>query len=1294
MHRPTHTPGSQVHNLFDPQQHRAADIRAMDPRAASAPHPTSWPLVAERLRINSRATWNERSEALRSLIVASRACGPRRTDLSAFAGTLRPLAAGLAECIEQPRSTLVKDVCAALEEISPVLGPHLVDAVGDALLPVLVRRTAIRKQVVRASVVPAATAMLRHGGAAVSPRAAVSLARAVANPKEPAPVRATAAILVGVLLTGSPAHTLAKMGVELAAAIREGCVDASDDVRVHSRANFRALERFSKQHADRIAVTLPPKVIALLQEKEDAEHAPVRWGARPPPAMSGASAPVNQHARPRPRESIMPSARRRESREPGAKATKSSRPAARASFMPPATGTESLLREMREHKPARPPQTSAAPARPTGRQRAMSMMPQRVVSKAVPPSQPFSVKTGPPQVALTSRAAQPAATLPSRSDLFAASSSTALAQRGENRKKLGAPRRSMMPGAVPVMRAFGIAPSTSKESMEAGPLSTQSADVPTTSWKEPLNLGLASSRSDDGPASSWKKSMEMGPLSSLSSTLPVIPEKELSMEMETAFSPSADLPANPEELLAASPTADTSAVLDKEWPAFSPSSDTFVIPQKELMEAMPSTSPSSISPATSEKVSMEMKSLSSPPTHTLVISGKGLMESVQAYSPSVNVPASFEKESTEIRPLSTPSSDIHASPLKKAKKTVTTSILFAGDEKPPSSPLRAPNLPIIAKEGKMESSADGEDYKMESSADNKDDGANVVEVKNVGSESKTVNLAAAQGFSNTPTSSSKSFCLTTVKNELSGFFRKYNLSSEASPTVSSPSSVPSPTVLQPLVDNGNIKESSQGTLSGINTASNDVKVPSVLQPLEDNGNLKESRKVTFSGMKTASDNGKVPPLDENVDITQVLNSTAQEFHTPKKATSRADKARISFLLGDSVTPHPPKKQPASPCQSDTDSDPNGVETSRAATMPPIFEPSILSPSGVLGKDMNILQSNPSVQEPSIPSKPPAAPVSEKTSPKKKASPPRVRKAKKMRAPLALAPAIKRRHTPPKVRRPLSSVNKENSVPSLVARPLYGSRGVRRFGRDVGGNAASSANIGARRPTGSKPKLEGLGLLVAAVKRAEASRGLEWQQRVAATKAFMTACEQLKGATLGPRLAERVCEVLASLVLDVHVRTVTHALDAAFFVLLHTGASRALFGAFERRPALLRAVLARLSDKREAARIAAARVMDSFGVQFAAEQQITLLLRSHERGSLRLAATSAHVTDALKHAKEARLVGRTLERVVEMVGEGAAHRAADVRKKAAELAEQVRKSADMEHIEEACVKRKVRSTVFS
>lgn len=122
----------------------------------------------------------------------------------------------------------------------------------------------------------------------------------------------------------------------------------------------------------------------------------------------------------------------------------------------------------------------------------------------------------------------------------------------------------------------------------------------------------------------------------------------------------------------------------------------------------------------------------------------------------------------------------------------------------------------------------------------------------------------------------------------------------------------------------------------------------------------------------------------------------------------------------------------------------------------------------------------------------------------------------------------------------------------------------------------------------------------------------WNARLEGVNGVTEALKGLQGERVCGSVAEECVCLIGEALNDVHHRVVMAALDGMFFVLLCTvgadGAGR-LQKVFEKRPDILRRVLQLMRDGREDVRLAGGRVMQSFEVQFSAEVQVTLVLRT-------------------------------------------------------------------------------------
>lgn len=273
-------------------------------------------------------------------------------------------------------------------------------------------------------------------------------------------------------------------------------------------------------------------------------------------------------------------------------------------------------------------------------------------------------------------------------------------------------------------------------------------------------------------------------------------------------------------------------------------------------------------------------------------------------------------------------------------------------------------------------------------------------------------------------------------------------------------------------------------------------------------------------------------------------------------------------------------------------------------------------------------------------------------------------------------------------RPRVSMGQENRGPSgsMARRPSFAAgAGLRDY------NVASGRVVTPQLKEAAPASVK----LMEALKLANSSSSSPWEQRLCAAKALVNGCRGVQEGDVDARMIEKVVRQLAKYTQDAHVRVVAQALDAAFELFLTTGHADALYGTLERRPELLRAVVACTADRREAARLAAVRVLHSFGVQFDGEQQLALLSRVHDgaaRGA-RLSAECASVADVLRRTPDIAASARTIESLVVLVGKAMKAREMGVRKAATALREAMCHAFEERMLATACEKRGIHGALF-
>lgn len=216
--------------------------------------------------------WNQQVSALKALTSAAQspsvltATSPAR---EAFLLQLRELSLPLSHCVHDLRSTLVKEVCLCIVELSHVLGAHFVEAVGVDVIPALLKRSAATKFVIRESALNAARAMFEQGVYGVSFDTARLLSRSVLDRKLPNSMRSAAAQFFGMILVEDCLSGLQAIRDAIQEAIIHGSEDPDEQVRAISRENWRRLETLDPDFAHEILNRLPPHVAALAQREKN-----------------------------------------------------------------------------------------------------------------------------------------------------------------------------------------------------------------------------------------------------------------------------------------------------------------------------------------------------------------------------------------------------------------------------------------------------------------------------------------------------------------------------------------------------------------------------------------------------------------------------------------------------------------------------------------------------------------------------------------------------------------------------------------------------------------------------------------------------------------------------------------------------------------------------------------------------------------------------------------------------------------------------------------------------------------
>lgn len=200
---------------------------------------------------------------------------------------LRPLGPYLANAISNPRSTLVKEVCACIHTLAQALGPPFVACVGTDVIPALLSRSSTTKAVIRDSALHAARAIFEHAVEGVHFSTARHISITALNRKTPASKRAAAAQFIGMMLVENCREGIGYLDSEVRDAVAGGCVDPDETVRLISRQNWCRLERLDPNAAKIILIDLPPQAVQLiLSERDKPENSSRQSSPRDPSKTS------------------------------------------------------------------------------------------------------------------------------------------------------------------------------------------------------------------------------------------------------------------------------------------------------------------------------------------------------------------------------------------------------------------------------------------------------------------------------------------------------------------------------------------------------------------------------------------------------------------------------------------------------------------------------------------------------------------------------------------------------------------------------------------------------------------------------------------------------------------------------------------------------------------------------------------------------------------------------------------------------------------------------------------------
>ncbi|PXF44773.1 hypothetical protein BWQ96_05443 [Gracilariopsis chorda] len=264
----------------------------MGPLPPSDPN-ASGPLPPSLLhKLEPSTLWDDQVEALQQLADLTIPLS-KQANVDAIMRQLRPYGLNLAEAIQSPRSTLVKEACMCVETLAETFGPNFVAAVGIEVIPALLGRCSITKAIIRESAREAAKAMFEHGVEGVHLSTARLISQTVVDKQSPTLTRAAAAELIGLMLVERCRDGLSDIHDLVHNAIVEGCGDPDGTVREISRDNCSRLLRLDPALWERVFRDLPTHAKQYIAKPRD------RVGGVDESVLPRRASMVPQRARPR-----------------------------------------------------------------------------------------------------------------------------------------------------------------------------------------------------------------------------------------------------------------------------------------------------------------------------------------------------------------------------------------------------------------------------------------------------------------------------------------------------------------------------------------------------------------------------------------------------------------------------------------------------------------------------------------------------------------------------------------------------------------------------------------------------------------------------------------------------------------------------------------------------------------------------------------------------------------------------------------------------------------------------------
>ncbi|KAI0557021.1 proteophosphoglycan ppg4 [Gracilaria domingensis] len=346
-------------------------LRSATPSALDSDSPGPLPPALLK-KLDSLTPWHEQVEALQQLADLTIPLS-KTANSEAIMRQLRPYSHDLAEVINNPRSTLVKEACLCLETLAETFGPLFVEAVGTEVIPALLKRCAITKAVIRDSSREAAKAMFEHGVEGVNIGTARFISQTVLDKQSPVLIRAAAAEFIGMILVERCRGSISEIRQLISNGILGGCCDSDETVRAISRDNccrllelepalgrevFDSLPANAQQYIARFhgipkAMEEPVRPRRASMMPQRARPRPEPFGGNVPSSLKGRYAPSRVH-----RASVNPA-------EFGSSVMFSDSMAARASMLPRPSRVEFETRANLPRKHSRPnlrpPRRSMAP---------------------------------------------------------------------------------------------------------------------------------------------------------------------------------------------------------------------------------------------------------------------------------------------------------------------------------------------------------------------------------------------------------------------------------------------------------------------------------------------------------------------------------------------------------------------------------------------------------------------------------------------------------------------------------------------------------------------------------------------------------------------------------------------------------------------------------------------------------------------------------------------------------------------------------------------------------------------